>query len=60
MDLFGSHSLLIYHDDSKIYEGGVRKRLPHLKIYSAERPEDAFPHIEEARSFLPEKSRMNS
>ncbi len=29
------HKLLIYHSDSKIYEGILSKKLPQLKIHSA-------------------------
>ncbi len=43
-----SHKLLIYHSDSKIYEAILSKRLPHLKIHSAEQPEEAMDFIEKA------------
>jgi glyoxylate/hydroxypyruvate reductase A len=37
-----SHRLLIYHSDSKIYEGIISKKLPQLKIHSASRPKEAL------------------
>jgi len=39
------HRLLIYHSDSKIYEGILSKRLPELKIHSAYRPKEAFKFV---------------
>jgi phosphoglycerate dehydrogenase-like enzyme len=47
-----SHRLLIYHSDSKIYEGILSKKLPELKIHSALRPKEAFGFVEEAEIIL--------
>jgi phosphoglycerate dehydrogenase-like enzyme len=47
-----SHSLLIYHSDSKIYKEIISKRLPQLKIHSAARPKEAFDSVEEAEIIL--------
>jgi phosphoglycerate dehydrogenase-like enzyme len=47
-----SHKLLIYHSDSKIYEGILSKRLPGLKIQSATRPKEALGFVEEAEIIL--------
>jgi glyoxylate/hydroxypyruvate reductase A len=47
-----SHRLLIYHSDSKIYEGILLKRLPQLKIHSAARPKGALEFAEEAEIIL--------
>ena len=42
-----AHRLFIYHRDSQVYEGALKRRLPQLEIHSAEKPEDALPYIEE-------------
>ncbi|MDI6762913.1 MAG: D-2-hydroxyacid dehydrogenase [Thermodesulfobacteriota bacterium] len=47
-----NHQLLIYHTDAKLYEAILLKRLPHLEIHSAERPEEASGFIEEAEIIL--------
>jgi len=47
-----SHKLLIYHSDSKIYERIISRKLPHLKIRSACRPEEALGFVEEAEIIL--------
>lgn len=47
-----SHKLLIYHSDSKIYEGILSKKLPQLKIHSAARPKEALEFVEEAEIIL--------
>jgi glyoxylate/hydroxypyruvate reductase A len=47
-----SHKLLIYHSDSKIYEGILSKKLPGLKIQSASRPKEAYNFVEEAEIIL--------
>ena len=46
------HKLLIYHSDSKIYEGILSKKLPQLKIHSAARPKEALEFVEEAEIIL--------
>ena len=43
-----SHRILIYDPDCKLYEEILSRRLPHLTIHSASRPEEAYPSIEEA------------
>lgn len=52
MESRDNHPLLIYHSDSKLYEAILLKRLPHLEIHSAERPEEASGFIEEAEIIL--------
>jgi len=52
MDPRFSHKLLIYHSDSKIYEGILSKKLPGLKIQSATRPKEALDFIKEAEIIL--------
>jgi glyoxylate/hydroxypyruvate reductase A len=47
-----SHRLLIYHSDSKIYEGVLSKRLPELKIHSASRPKEALEFVQRAEIIL--------
>lgn len=47
-----SHKLLIYHYDSKIYEGILSKGLPQLKIHSASHPKEAFEFVREAEIIL--------
>jgi len=47
-----SHSLLIYHHDSKIYQMIISKRLPQLKIHSASRPKEALGFVGEAEIIL--------
>jgi glyoxylate/hydroxypyruvate reductase A len=47
-----SHKLLIYHSDSKIYEGILSKKLPQLKIHSAAHPKEALNFAEEAEIIL--------
>lgn len=47
-----SHKLLIYHSDSKIYEGILSKKLPGLKIQSATHPKEALDFIKEAEIIL--------
>lgn len=47
-----SHRLLIYHRNSQLYEETLKSRFPHLEIHSAEKPEDAAPHIEDAEIIL--------
>lgn len=46
------HRLLIYHSDSKIYEGIISKRLPQLKIHSASRPKEAFEFVPRAEIII--------
>ncbi len=46
------HKLLIYHSDSKIYEGILSKKLPQLKIHSAARPKEALDFIKEVEIIL--------
>ena len=55
MSARNKHRLFIYRSDSKIYEEILQKKLPQLQIHSAERPEEAFPHIEEAEILLSSK-----
>ena len=55
MSAQNKHRLFIYRSDSKIYEEILRKKLPQLQIHSAGRPEEAFPHIEEAEILLSSK-----
>jgi glyoxylate/hydroxypyruvate reductase A len=52
MESRDNHQLLIYHTDAKLYEAILLKRLPHLEIHSAERPEEASGFIEEAEIIL--------
>jgi len=47
-----SDKLLIYHSDSKIYEGILSKRLPQLKIHSASRPKEAFEFVPRAEIII--------
>ena len=47
-----SHKLLIYHSDSKIYEGILSKKLPELKIQSATCPKEAYNFVKEAEIIL--------
>ena len=47
-----SHGLLIYHSDSKIYQGILSKKLPQLKIHSAARPEETLDFVERAEIIL--------
>jgi glyoxylate/hydroxypyruvate reductase A len=47
-----SHRLLIYHSDSKIYEGIISKRLPQLKIHSTARPKEALEFAKGAEIIL--------
>jgi phosphoglycerate dehydrogenase-like enzyme len=47
-----SHKLLIYHSDSKIYEGILSKKLPGLIIQSAACPKEALDFIREAEIIL--------
>jgi glyoxylate/hydroxypyruvate reductase A len=47
-----SHRLLIYHSDSKIYEGILSKKLPQLKIHSAAGPKEALDFVEGAEIIL--------
>ncbi len=46
------HRLLIYHSDPGIYGEILSRRLPHLKIHPAERPEEAMVFVEEAEIIL--------
>lgn len=46
------HRLLIYHSDPRIYGEILSRRLPHLKIHPAERPEEAMFFVEEAEIIL--------
>ena len=46
------HKLLVYHSDSKIYEGILSKKLPQLKIYSAARPKEALDFIKEVEIII--------
>jgi phosphoglycerate dehydrogenase-like enzyme len=52
MESLTSHKLLIYHSDSKIYEGILSKKLPGLKIQSATRPKEALGFVKEADIIL--------
>jgi phosphoglycerate dehydrogenase-like enzyme len=47
-----THRLLVYHSDSKIYEGIISKRLPQLIIRSVSRPKEALGFVEEAEIIL--------
>ncbi len=47
-----SHTLLIYHPDSKIYERIISKRLTRLKIRAAFHPKKALGFVEEAEIIL--------
>lgn len=47
-----SHKLLIYHSDSKIYEGILSKKLPELKIQSATCPKEIYNFVKEAEIVL--------
>ena len=44
---FMSHRVLIYHSDSRVYQDILSKKLPLLRIDSAERPQEASDVIEE-------------
>jgi glyoxylate/hydroxypyruvate reductase A len=46
------HKLLVYHSDSKIYEGIISKKLPQLKIHSVARPKEALDFIKEVEIIL--------
>ena len=43
-----SPRLFIYHQDHRIYEEILSRKLPGIEIHSGDRPEDALPHIGEA------------
>jgi len=47
-----SHKLLIYHDDARLYQEILAKRLPRLEIRSATHPEEAWDFTEEAEIIL--------
>jgi phosphoglycerate dehydrogenase-like enzyme len=47
-----SHKLLIYHDDAKLYQEVLARRLPRLEIRSATCPEEACDFIKEAEIIL--------
>jgi glyoxylate/hydroxypyruvate reductase A len=47
-----SHTLLIYHSDSKTYQRIISRRLPQLKIHSASRPKEALGFVEETEIIL--------
>lgn len=47
-----SHRLLIYHDDARLYQEILAKRLPQLEIHSAIHAEEAWNVIEEAEIIL--------
>ncbi len=47
-----SHQLLIYHNDAKLYEEILAKKLPRLEIRSASCPEEAWDFVEEAEIIL--------
>jgi phosphoglycerate dehydrogenase-like enzyme len=47
-----SHRLLIYHDDARLYQEILARRLPRLEIRSATHPEEAWDFVEEAEIIL--------
>ena len=47
-----NHRLFIYHQDYRIYEEILSRKLPEVEIHSGERPEDAAPHIGETEIIL--------
>lgn len=47
-----THRLLIFHNDAKIYEEILRRKIPNLDIRAASQPEEAEPFITEAEILL--------